>query len=32
MLPKFLESSYKRYKADTETFTTWIATVGEYFP
>ncbi|MCJ1291086.1 hypothetical protein MMC34_002629 [Xylographa carneopallida] len=25
MLPEFLESSYKRYKADTTVFTTWLA-------
>jgi hypothetical protein len=29
MLPKFLQSSHKRYKADTETFTTWLAEAAE---
>jgi hypothetical protein len=28
MLPKFLQSSYKRYTADTETITTFLATEG----
>lgn len=29
MLPKFLESTYKRYKKDTSTFLKWLRESGE---